>query len=98
MREGSSMQAVLIRGGQVVTPGGAVRADVLVEGEPITAVGRIDPGRARDARVLEADGRLVMPGFVDAHSHAEGAVFEPEVQLRSEERRVGRDGRWGRLR
>src|SRR5699024_4949176 len=46
-----------------------------------TAVGRIDPGRARDARVLEADGRLVMPGFVDAHSHAEGAVFEPEVQL-----------------
>ena len=26
--------------------------------------------------MLEADGRLVMPGFIDAHSHAEGAVFD----------------------
>lgn len=75
------MHAVLLRGGQVVTPDGAARADVLVEGERITAVGRIAPGRARGAQVLEADGRLVMPGFVDAHSHAEGAVFGADVQL-----------------
>ncbi|ATG50154.1 N-acyl-D-aspartate/D-glutamate deacylase [Brachybacterium vulturis] len=75
------MSAVLLRGGRVVAPDGLVRADVLVEGARITAVGRIDPSRARGAQVLEADGRLVMPGFIDAHSHADGAVFEPEVQL-----------------
>lgn len=53
---------------------------MLVQGGQITAVGRIDPTSARGAQVLEADGRLVMPGFVDAHSHAEGAVFDAQVQ------------------
>ena len=56
-------------------------ADVLIEGEWIADVGRIDPARARGAQVLEAEGRLIMPGLVDAHSHAEGAVFAPQVQL-----------------
>ena len=83
------MNAVLIRGGRVVTADGVREADVLVEGERITAVGRfprddaggLDPDHRTDAQVLEAEGRLVMPGFIDAHSHAEGAVFDPEVQL-----------------
>src|SRR5699024_6994929 len=83
------MNAVLIRGGRVVTADGVLEADVLVEGERITAVGRfprddaggLDPDHRTDAQVLEAEGRLVMPGFIDAHSHAEGAVFDPEVQL-----------------
>ncbi|MGP5267104.1 N-acyl-D-amino-acid deacylase family protein [Brachybacterium alimentarium] len=73
--------ALLIRGGRVVEDGMVTPADVLVEGEQITAVGRIAPQRAASAQVLEADGRLVMPGFVDAHSHAEGAVFDEDVQL-----------------
>jgi N-acyl-D-amino-acid deacylase len=34
-----------------------------------------------DVAVLEADGRLALPGFVDAHTHAVAAVFDPEVQL-----------------
>ena len=43
---------------------------VLVEGDRITAVGppseiRIPP----DCEVIEAGGRVVMPGFVDAHTH-----------------------------
>ncbi|WP_265521766.1 N-acyl-D-amino-acid deacylase family protein, partial [Oerskovia flava] len=33
------------------------------------------------ADVLDADGRLALPGFVDAHVHGEAAVLEPEVQL-----------------
>lgn len=32
-------------------------------------------------RTLDAAGRVAMPGFVDAHTHAEAAVFEPDVQL-----------------
>ncbi|MDN5821332.1 MAG: amidohydrolase family protein [Brachybacterium sp.] len=72
---------VLIRGGRVVTSSGVEPADVLIEGERIIDVGRIDPSHVQGAHVLEADGRLVMPGFIDAHSHAEGAVFAPEVQL-----------------
>lgn len=75
------MSTILIRGGRIVTPSGLREADVLVEGERITAVGRLSPADAPGARIIEADGRLVMPGFVDAHSHAEGAVFAPQVQL-----------------
>lgn len=45
------------------------RGDVLVEGDKITAVG---PGLTapEGAAVLDADGRVLMPGFVDCHTHA----------------------------
>lgn len=75
------MTRVLLRGGQVVPGDGRAPfgADVLVEGDRVRAVGPDLP--AADAEIIEADGRLVVPGFVDAHSHAEGAVFDEEVQL-----------------
>ena len=42
-------------------------ADVLVEGDKIAEVGR---GLSADgARVIEADGDIVIPGFVDTHRH-----------------------------
>lgn len=77
------MNRVLIRGGLVVDGDSPapVPADVLVEGDRITRVGTIDHAGAAAGTVVEAAGRLVMPGFVDAHAHAEGAVFDPEVQL-----------------
>ncbi|MCD5347927.1 amidohydrolase family protein [Agromyces sp. S2-1-8] len=39
------------------------------------------PGSPRPTKSIDAGGRLLMPGFVDAHSHADGAVFDPDVQL-----------------
>jgi 5-methylthioadenosine/S-adenosylhomocysteine deaminase len=41
--------------------------DVLVAGDAIVAVGRGLP--APGARVLDASGRIVLPGFVDSHNH-----------------------------
>lgn len=79
------MTGLLITGGVVVDGSGAepVAADVLVDGERIRAV--TAPGASfaerDDLEVLDAGGRLVVPGFVDAHSHAEGAVFDRDVQL-----------------
>lgn len=69
-----SENEVLIRGGHVVTvdPGlGALPgADVLVDGGRIKAVGRdLTPSRP-GARVIDARGRLVLPGLVDTHRHA----------------------------
>lgn len=46
-------------------------ADVVIDGHRIVAVG--GPGRvaaAAGATVLDAGGRVLMPGFVDAHTHA----------------------------
>ena len=43
------------------------RADVLIEGDTITAV---EPNlSADDARVIEAAGDIVIPGFIDTHRH-----------------------------
>jgi imidazolonepropionase len=45
------------------------RGDVLVEAGKISAVGP-DLAAPADAEVIEADGRVLMPGFVDCHTHA----------------------------
>jgi 5-methylthioadenosine/S-adenosylhomocysteine deaminase len=61
----------LIRGGIVLTQddslGEMAGADVLVEGDRIAEVGH--GLSADDARVIEADGDVVIPGFVDTHRH-----------------------------
>ncbi len=72
---------LLIRGGQVADGTGAplVRADVAVSAGRIVKVGRLPD--AEGAAEFDATSCVVMPGLVDAHVHAEAAVFEPEVQL-----------------
>jgi dihydropyrimidinase len=61
--------ALLIRGGEVVTAEGRCVADVLCEGESISRVAPdIDPPEG--ATIIEAEGKLVFPGFIDPHVHA----------------------------
>ncbi|HEX2221746.1 MAG TPA: amidohydrolase family protein [Candidatus Limnocylindria bacterium] len=61
----------LIRGGIVLTQddslGELPRADILVDGDRIAEVGP-DLG-ADGARVIDAEGDIVIPGFVDTHRH-----------------------------
>jgi 5-methylthioadenosine/S-adenosylhomocysteine deaminase len=63
--------AVLIRGGQVLmgTPAALRRAEVLVEGDRIAAVGPALTAPT-GARVIEAADRIVLPGMGNAHTHA----------------------------
>ena len=60
--------STIIKGGTVVTADGQFRADVLVSGETIAAVGpelEVPAG----ARVIDASGAYVMPGGIDPHTH-----------------------------
>ena len=59
----------LFKNGTVVSGRGTRRADVLVENEKILQVGRnlSDPL----ARAIDVTGKLLMPGFIDAHTHFE---------------------------
>ena len=57
----------LIANGTVVNATGQARADVLIEGERVRAVGTQYLGPAD--RVIDASAKLVLPGGVDVHTH-----------------------------
>jgi 5-methylthioadenosine/S-adenosylhomocysteine deaminase len=63
--------ALLIRGGRILagTPVALTRADILVEGDRIAAVGPALTAPA-GARLIDATGRIVLPGLGNAHTHA----------------------------
>lgn len=63
---------LLIRGGRVVNDDLSQVADVLVEDGVVRALGRdlLPPGSApAGLRVLDAAGKLVLPGGIDTHTH-----------------------------
>jgi N-acyl-D-aspartate/D-glutamate deacylase len=64
---------LVIRNGTVVDGTGTagVRADVAIDGDRITGVGTVTEGGRRE---LDADGRLVTPGFVDVHTHLDAQL------------------------
>src|SRR3977135_3823650 len=71
------MHDIVIRGGTILDGTGApaITRDVAIEGGTLGGVG----GRAGAAkRVIEADGLLVTPGWVDVHTHYDGqATWDP---------------------
>lgn len=72
--------ALLLRGGEVADGTGAPAraADVLLAGGQVV---RVAPGISpAGAEVVDVTGLVVMPGFVDAHVHADAVALDPAVQ------------------
>jgi N-acyl-D-amino-acid deacylase len=67
---------LLIRGGTVVDGTGrpGFRADVGVAGDTVCEIGSIPP-EAQAAKTVDATGRVVAPGFIDIHTHADIALL-----------------------
>jgi 5-methylthioadenosine/S-adenosylhomocysteine deaminase len=77
---------ILIQSGHVVTAdpnlGDLIDGDVLVRDGVIAEVGRQLAASTPDAEVIDAHGRLVIPGLVDTHRHVwQGAIggFTPQI-------------------
>lgn len=66
---------VLIHGGQVFDGSGrpALGADVGIVGDRVVAIGKLEAASA--TRVVDATGKFVGPGFIDAHTHSDMACF-----------------------
>jgi 5-methylthioadenosine/S-adenosylhomocysteine deaminase len=62
----------LIHGGRILTAGrlGGEHADVLIEDDTIVAVLPAGENVSDDARRVDATNRLLIPGLVNAHTHA----------------------------
>jgi dihydroorotase len=75
--EGGAEKTTIVRGGRVVDPGQDLDAvcDVLLEGGAVAAIGadlEVPPG----AEVVDARGRVVVPGLIDVHVHLREPGFE----------------------
>jgi len=70
---------VLIRNGRLLDGTGNpwILADVALSGDRIAAVGRLSGATA--ARVIDAAGLYVAPGFVDSHTHASQGLATAEL-------------------
>ncbi|MEX1247235.1 MAG: dihydropyrimidinase [Anaerolineales bacterium] len=64
---------LLIKSGTLITHEGSAKADILVEGETIREIGA--GLEAPGAQVVDASGKLVMPGGVDPHTHFDLEMF-----------------------
>ena len=54
------------------------RADVALKDGKVARVGRVAPSDA--ARVIDAKGMILAPGFIDVHTHVESIYSQPEAE------------------
>ena len=74
----------IVRNGTVIDGSGGprVRADVAIAGGRIAAVGELSPLEAE--REIDASGRIVAPGFIDAHTHDDRALLSsPDMTMKA---------------
>jgi N-acyl-D-amino-acid deacylase len=74
--EASTKFDLIVRGGTILdgTGGPPWKADVGIAGDTIKAIGEIAPELGKS--ILDASGLHVCPGFVDIHSHSDGAILK----------------------
>jgi N-acyl-D-amino-acid deacylase len=72
---------VIIKNGKVIDGAGNpwFKADVGIDGQIISAIGRLSAEEA--SKIIDADGLVVSPGFIDMHSHSD---FELLVNPKAE--------------
>jgi dihydropyrimidinase len=65
--------SILIKNGTLITASETFQADILIEGEIISAIG--NDLAVEGADIIDASGKLVMPGGVDPHTHFNLPMF-----------------------
>jgi dihydroorotase len=76
---------ILIKNGQVIDPANKVdeKLDILVNDGKIAKLGKPGSIPVNDAQVIDAGGRLVVPGLIDMHVHLREPGFEYKETIAS---------------
>src|SRR5437868_6701993 len=66
--------SLLIKNGRIVTADADQVADIFIEGETISAIGKnlsafVETGHALSLQTIDANGKLIFPGGIDPHAH-----------------------------
>jgi dihydropyrimidinase len=61
--------SILIKNGTIITASDTIQADLLIDGEQIALMGRNLPAEGHE--VIDATGKLLLPGGIDVHTHLE---------------------------
>jgi len=71
----SGTHDLVLKNGRVIDGAGTpwFRADIGVKDGRISKIGRVDEGNA--VRVIDVDGLVVSPGFIDLHNHSDTSMF-----------------------
>jgi dihydropyrimidinase len=64
----------LIKSGTLVTASDTYNYDILIDGEKIVAIGR--DFKVLNPKVIDAKGKLIMPGGIDPHTHFDLPMFD----------------------
>lgn len=78
---------LLLRGGRIIDPSQPLddQMDLLIEGRTIAGLGKdlTRAGGESDLTILELEGRLVVPGLIDMHTHLREPGFEYKETVRT---------------
>src|SRR5215471_18185855 len=77
--EEAAMVDLVVRGDTVVTPQGVDAYDIAIAGEQIVAIAARGALPVPDgARLIDATGKIVMPGGIDPHVHCKWFLPNPD--------------------
>ncbi len=72
---------LLIKNARIVSSAGTYSGNILVEGERISSI-HVNQDLPGADRVIDAEGRYVIPGVVDPHTHIGGKYLLEDPDLR----------------
>ena len=89
------MLDLIIRGGQVVTTWGVGDWDVAIQGEKIVAVAAANSLSEEATRIIDATGKIVVPGGIEPHAHIGAPIMGKGNLTTAPPDQVSRAALWG---